>query len=62
MKRNQGFRLRKLVGLARLAVSLTFGSGGAYAFPNNPCHGAATSLSSGQLFWLMLPVFVAPIG
>jgi len=66
--------MKRAIFMTMLAVSLTFGAVGAWAFPNNPCDptggDTATSraypkgpcVSQGRLFLLLLPTFVAPIG
>lgn len=58
--------MRRAIVLAMLAVSLTFGPGGAYAFPNSPCapravQSTTSGLSQVQLFLLVAPALVSPI-
>ena len=54
--------MKRAICMTMLAVSLTFGSAGAYAYPQSPIRDKATTLSRGQLFWLLLPTFVTPLG
>jgi hypothetical protein len=58
--------MKRAILLVTLTVSLAFGSGSAYAFPNNPCaptkdQSTASSISKLQLFWLLLPALARPI-
>lgn len=55
--------MKRAIGLAILAVTLTFGPGSAHAFPSGPCisradQSAASGLTQAQLFLLLTPVLV----
>ncbi len=59
--------MRRVILLATLAVSLTFGPARVYAFPPNPCdpvtsQSAGTGSSQVQLLLLLLPTLISPIG
>lgn len=58
--------MKRAIFLTMLALSLTLGTSGAFAWPPDPCnrthgHRAARTLSGEQLLLLLLPTFVTPI-
>ena len=64
--------MKRVILLTMLAVSLTFASAGAYAYPSSPVRGAyafptgpcsaSGSLSRGQLILLLMPTLLTPSG
>jgi hypothetical protein len=54
--------MKRAIFMTMLAASLTIGSAGAYAYPQTPIRDKPTTVSSGQLIWLLLPTFLTTIG
>ena len=66
--------MNRAILITMLALSLTFGSVGAQAFPTGPCHPTVSQsaasraypngpcVSQGRLFLLLLPTLLATVG